>query len=571
MHYSFWKIKFLLLLIPISLYSQTDTKNISQLSYKELRTLFYSNKGDSINQIKYAFAYLKKAETNKDLLNKAKAYYMYSQLNKGDKAIAYLDSVTKYSKDSNDKFFPATSYCEKAFILQDQYKFKEAMQNYLQAEKIALKTNLDYYYLVKRSIGLLKSEKLGEVEEGIAIYRECYKYYKKKHIKDKKYYFFFLPVLFSMADSHKALLHTDSTSYYNKLGYKESKVGENDYFSHLFILNEGANEVIKKNYNAALDSIKKALPKMIQYEDKMNILASYYYQGLSFKGQGKKDMATKCFIKVDSMYNKTNQITPEFISGYDYLVSYYKEKGDKINQLEYLTKQAALDKILQKNYKQMYKLLQKEYDIPHLVLGKELQIKSLKKNASLYYWGIGGLFAIVLGLGLFSFYQRKLYKNRFEKVIANTKTISPSTTIPIEDKVQDNIDKQYKDIIIAEDLRTAILEKLKNFETNKGYLQSNITLQILSDQFKTNKKYLAKIIKEYRDKSFIPYINDLRIDNAVIQLQENKKFLEYDMEGLAAEFGFNNAQSFGNAFYKKTELKPAFFVKELKKNNMLKI
>jgi hypothetical protein len=44
----------------------------------------------------------------------------------------------------------------------------------------------------------------------------------------------------------------------------------------------------------------------------------------------KNDKSGKNFVKVDSMYNETGRIT-QIMSGYPYLISYYKEKDKKIN------------------------------------------------------------------------------------------------------------------------------------------------------------------------------------------------------------------------------------------------
>lgn len=66
-----------------------------------------------------------------------------------------------------------------------------------------------------------------------------------------------------------------------------------------------------------------------------------------------------------------------------------------------------------------------------------------------------------------------------------------------------------------------------------------------------NYRSAEKIIKYYRDKHFIQYINDLRVDYAISQLQIEKKFRNYTMIALAKEFGFNTAESFSTAFVKK--------------------
>ena len=107
---------------------------------------------NKLNKLEYANAYLAKANKENIPIRKARGYYLFALLyynNDSNKAIQYLDSVIKYSKNTNDKYFPAAAYSEKAELLKKQFKFKEAMINYNLAEKIARKTNIDYYYIVR--------------------------------------------------------------------------------------------------------------------------------------------------------------------------------------------------------------------------------------------------------------------------------------------------------------------------------------------------------------------------------------------------------------------------------------
>ncbi|SNS04010.1 hypothetical protein, partial [Flavobacterium sp. ov086] len=115
------------------------------------------------------------------------------------------------------------------------FKFKEAMTNYNLAEKVALQTNIDYYYNVREYIGITKSEDLGEYNEALDIYKECYRYYKSKDVRRSKYYKDYQSIIFGIADCYKSLKNTDSTSYYNILGYKESKATKNDEYKYLFV------------------------------------------------------------------------------------------------------------------------------------------------------------------------------------------------------------------------------------------------------------------------------------------------------------------------------------------------
>lgn len=532
------------------------------MSYDELHHLYFANVGNPKKQILYTNAYMAKAISENNNIRKAKANYqiaLFYYKSNENKAIQYLDSVIKYSKDTNDKFFPAAAYCEKANFLKSHYKFKQALNSYKLAEKAALRTNIDYYYTIREYIGITKSEELEQYDEALEIYKECFKYYKSKDVRSSKYADNYQSIIFGIADCFKSLQNTDSTSYYNILGYKESKATKNNEYKYLFILNEGANQVSKKNYKVALDSINKALPKMIEYNNIGNVLAAYYYSGKAYDGLGKKAKATENYIKVDSIYKITKEISTEFVDGYPYLISFYKNLGDKENQLKYITQYMIIDSTLQKNYRELNKLVSKEYDIPRLISDKESLITSLNNDKVKTYWGLGTLLLITIGVGGFAAYQyksKKQYRSRFEKIINETRKTNKETTTKINSI-------KTEDIGISEELVNLILEKLNRFENERGYLESNITVQILSTTFETNSKYVSKIVNLYKGKSFTQYINDLRIEYTIEQLQANNKLRKYTVQALALEFGFNNAESFSTAFYKKTGIKPTYFIKEL--------
>lgn len=558
--------KLLLFLLPFTLLSQVQKIDLKRLSYDELYDMYFANEKNATKQMEYANAYLRKAKYENIPVQKAKGFYMISLLYESEKSIRYLDSAIAYSKNKNDKKFPAYAYSEKGHVLKKQFRYKEAIDNFILAEKCALINNVDFYYNVKFSIAVLRSEELGEVHEALELYQECFNYYKNKEIRTPKYSFDYHNVIFALADAYKELGQSDSASYYNILGYQESKITKDDEVNALFILNEGANLVLKKNFKASLDSINKALPKMIAYKNQGNILAAYYYLGKIYEGLGNKAKATQNFIKADSIYNKTKRITPEFTSGYSFLISYFKEKGDKANQLKYITKYMYIDSTLHKNYKELTKKLEREYDTPHLFLEKEALIQSLKKEETLFSWANSILILLTVYIGAFGFYQYKLkktYQSRFEKITNSTPSTSNNQiVIPETKKIKINATK-IEDIGITEELVNQILEKLKRFESKKEYLQSNITIQMLSTTFETNTKYVSKIVNTYKGKTFIQYINDLRIDYAIVQLQKDNKLQKYTIHALASEFGFNSAESFSAAFQKKTGIKPTYFIKEL--------
>ena len=552
----------LFLFIPFFIIAQNNQNDLSQLSYKELRVAFFKDYNENNNQLEYAKYYFEKAKKEKNELEKGRGYYLLGwavYYENQNQSLLYFEKALSYAKMNNEASIIPTIHYYIAGILKDQLKFKEAVDHFILAEKT--NKNEDFSYELKLNIGVIKSEYLAEIDEALKLYKECYNFYRKKGTRNPKYNSFYQEILFDIADAFKAKKMIDSATHYNRLGIIEAQYSKDIQMSNLFTLNEGANQVVNNNYKTALDSIKKAFPIMLKYKNKGNTLAAYYYFGKAYQGLKNEELAVKNFLLVDSMYLANKEITPEFSSGYNYLISYYKKKGDKENQLKYITRFMSIDSVFQKNYKEVYKTIQNEYIIPNLISEKESLISSLKKDKRYFYWGLGFLSVIVLGISLFAIYQykqKKLYRQRFEKIISKSKldrtNENNKNIVPL---------KQNDDIGIAQEVIAKILEKLNNFELQNHYLQNNITIQSLSEEFETNNKYLSKVIKKYRKKTFIQYINDLRIEYAIHQLQIDKKLRNYTIMALTKEFGFNNTESFSSAFMKKTGIKPTYFIKEL--------
>lgn len=555
----------LLVLFPYFLWSQSSQKIIQTDSYEDLKQAFIKSQGNDKKQLHYANAYIKRAQIQKSNINLSRGYFLLSHLFEGAKCIQYLDTSIKYANSTDDIKFPALSYSKKGYELKKQFRFDEALANFFMAEKYAKRNNLDFYYNIKHSIGMLRSEELGQVEEALALYRECFNYYKGKDVRSPKYATEYHNVLFALADAHKSLKNLDSTSFYNKMGYEESKATNDQYYISYFILNEGANQVLKKNYEAGLDSINKALPQIISDKNYGNILASYFYLGKSYAGMGNEEKATQNYIKVDSMYVINKRIIPEFVGGYSYLIEYYKQTGDKEKQLKFLTRFMKIDSLLQSDYKQLSKVLLKDYDTPHLFAKKESLIQSLQKKQLTYFIWILILIVILGGLMGYQYYLKKQYRKRFDAIIHTDTTIVASGIIPEKSDSASEENKMQEQQGLPAEVVKQLLEKLAHFELNKGFLEKTISIQKVALQLNTNTKYLSKVINDQKGKTFVQYINELRINEAVVQLQAQSILHNYTMPYLANEFGFNSAEAFSAAFYKKHKIKPTFFIKALEK------
>lgn len=176
-------------------------------------------------------------------------------------------------------------------------------------------------------------------------------------------------------------------------------------------------------------------------------------------------------------------------------------------------------------------------------------IKSKAKNSRL-------IALIILITFIFSVFTYNLY-TRQQKHIKKLK-------ITIQQKHENGLLFEKKEIDIEKSTIESILIGLENFETELGFLKHNVSLVSLAKKIKTNPTYLSKVINTHKGKKLSDYLSDLRVDYLLSTLKTDPKLSLYTMKAIAYEIGFNNSQSFTNAFYKKTGAYPSRYIKQLK-------
>lgn len=545
------------LLINIAVFSQNKDSNLENKSFKELRKLFFENEDNKSIQHKIAKLLVTKAKKENNSSNLARAYYTNSLLHTGTKKIVYFDSIINHTNISySDDSFPMFAFLEKGYELQNMNKIDEAIINYKLAEDEALKRNkMNFYYIVQSEIGGLYSENLGEYKKAIPYYLSYYNHFKNKKNVNGDYE----KALFSLADVYKSLHNTDSTTYYNKQGYKVSIENKNEYMKSLFVLNEGANHLLKKEYKIALDSINKSYKGIADANDQHNILACYYYKGIANKELGNHKIAVSNFRAVDSLFAVNKNYYPEFVSGYEFLVDYYAKNNRSDSTMYYFNKLKEIDKYFQTNYKELLKSLHTNYDIPKVIKNKEREINKLNDQSK---WQLSLLFFSLFFVVLFVILywkqkkQRKILHYKFERLMQNQAQLLDNTYEVVNNESANTI-------TLSDEVVNDLLVKLESFEKNQTYLEQNITIDYLVNLFDSNSSYVSKVINHFKQKSFSQYINDLRIDFVVEQLKTNKTWRKYTIQALANEIGFSSPDSFTRAFYKKTGIKTSYFLKNL--------
>lgn len=542
---------------------QTDS-----LKTKSFEYLFskYDSTIENNSQSLYASAIINKAKIENDTMRLTAGYSFKSLIYKDEIHLTYLDSIINLTKDNSNKNQPAIAYLSKGLFYFNKRAFNKALENIFEARKFSMiHANKNLELECNQYIATLKT-RLGNSEEALLIFKENLRHYQQTNSRNKRLNILKLNTIYSIAIAYNDLRQFDSTSYYNKLGTIKAFEFNNSRYENFFRFNQGINLYKKGNYNEALDSLNRSIPTLKETDDKASLAMAYFYTAKVYDKQVNSKETIAYFQKVDSIFRINNDIHPNLRETYEKLIRYYENIGDYKNQLEYISQLIRLDSILHRNEIFLNNEIIKEYDIPNLISEKERIIAVLGKKDSnkikYFYW----LFILILAL-LFGFYyqfkKRRIYKRRFYKIINKSGNDNKKSEFTVTDSTP-------KAINISDHIVEKILASLETFEKQKEYLNQETSLQTLAIKINTNAKYLSKIVNHYKKESFTHYINNLRITYAIEELKNNEVFRKYTLHAIANDVGFKKAESFSNAFTRKTGIKPLFFIKELNKSKTLK-
>ncbi|WP_271782546.1 helix-turn-helix domain-containing protein [Aquimarina algiphila] len=547
---------FLTLLLFLNLYScitaQVIPDTLLQKSNKELLKAY-----DLFKEDIYIQAYLKKAKISNDTTSIVNAYNLLSNLYNGEASIKYSDSIIALTENSPNTMYPAYSYLTKgqAYFFKVR-KMKAALDNLLLADKYARQYyNKEIIFGSNHMIGLLK-DRIGYSEEALQIHIQNLEFAEKNYEETIKPVFTSISI-HAIAYTYKNLEQLDSALYYNNLGIeKASNLKTKKIINHLF-LNEGVIYYHTQKLEDAKKSIKKAIKYFEKIDDKPNKAESYFYLAKIYRDLNQEEKAISYLQKIDSIFIQTNDLLPEIREGYEILINHYKEKENTELQLLYLERLISLDSVLSSNKSYLSDNLKSKYDIPKLIKAKEILIAKLKKDKiNLKYIFIGILILlIIIIIGLFL--RQKKFEQKFNAIIEQDSNIKkPELTAKTSIVNNENLEvPQY----IAMD----ILKQLETFENNQEFTDKKITLLSLAKSYNTNSTYLSKTINHYYNKSFTNYINDLRIEHALVKLKDSSSFRRYTIKAIAHDTGFKSAETFSKLFMKKNGIYPSYFIKKM--------
>ncbi len=106
-------------------------------------------------------------------------------------------------------------------------------------------------------------------------------------------------------------------------------------------------------------------------------------------------------------------------------------------------------------------------------------------------------------------------------------------------------------------IKVELTERIEAYmREHKPHLINNITLDNLAEKLDMSPKTLSNIINKYYQKTFFEFINDYRIQDAILLLQDpanNSRLIQDIYESV----GFNSKSTFNTIFKKVTGLTPA--------------
>jgi AraC-like DNA-binding protein len=132
-----------------------------------------------------------------------------------------------------------------------------------------------------------------------------------------------------------------------------------------------------------------------------------------------------------------------------------------------------------------------------------------------------------------------------------------------------NTPKKYEKSSLTADQKIELLDKILYLvETEKLYLNSDLSLDVLRNRLGVYKNYISQVINELVGKNFMSFVNEYRVKEAQLMLV-GEEFKNLTIEGIAQMCGFQSKASFNAAFKKFTGVTPSRF-KEISQKSIIR-
>lgn len=537
--------------------------SLKNYTYDTFREKVYSNSDDNFtrNSI-YGKSNLLKAKSEHNIRETIYGYDLLSEIfDDFNRSVKYSDSAIALAHQKYPKALPYL-YSTRGYVFYNKKRLKESLNCFLLALKDTTNLSEKRINNIKYSIGLIKKTQ-GNYSEAITIYKKCIAKAEKNH--DENY----LRYITGLAELYNWTGNTEMSEQLTKKGIHAcGNYDFGNYYLPYFIANRGKNNLQRQKYTTALADLKGTLVNFEKNNDFSNYAENCFYIGEAYTKLDQSDQAIRFYKKVDSIFSAKNDISLITIPAYEKIIAYYKIKDQYKEVIFYSDQFIKADKVLDDDYKYITTTLTKKYDIDGVLSFKQ-SLMALKKEKFSLKLTVLFLFLGIIALFSLLYSNNKKRRNEVEK----QKQLFEAYTKEREQQMilsNDSLKRVTKKASIDnmdENVINHILDCLQKFESERRYIEKEYNIEMLAAEFKTNSKYLSKVINTVKDITFTQYINTLRIEYILDQLQNDKKTLNYTVLALSEICGYNSVQTFTRAFTAYTKMKPSDFIKELKVNH----
>lgn len=562
-------ISFSLLLIFFSTSFSINAQNESKHLKDSILKYLYNNKEKTQYFNKQLFTL---SEINKNEEDKRWSYMfsgvMYELSNDLDSTIFYFEKGLEISKNPIDIINYTYGM---GVIYESKRDYERALRLYNEALILASENKLESKKEdIKLSITSIRNKVNGTLES-IPQLIEAYNKYIGQDI-------YIRYARKKLIDGYVANGIYDKALTLIEEGLKAAQEENNS--EYLYYLNElkGRCYLNKKEYNFSEQALKIAI-KHANILDNELFLDNANYVLAEVKNRQAKTKESLSLIN-DILKRKALKSSEERSKYYNLLAENYKVLDSIDLSNEYYQKsieekeKASIERI--ETLEKIHKISLEE----EIIETKDQKIK--KRN-----WIIA--FALLLITAILLFFRYKKVKKKdqiaFDALLLKVKKFENKTAhldidlviddlskkADIKDKKLDSETVEIKEAIsktntfVLDKAKIAsILKKIKKLEQEHYFLRKDCNLNNMAKALGTNTSYLSKIVNENLNKSFSKYINELRINHAVVELKNNRRLRAYSVAAIAEEFGYKNADSFSSYFKSVTGISPSVYIKKIK-------
>lgn len=532
-------------------YTQDNEITTTSLSYEEIQDQeSEALEDEDLESLEgLVQVHLKKATAENNILEKARAFYYKTILEEPVAALAYADSVIRITETSSHPNYPALGYALKGHLHYQAGNFQLALNNYLEAYNLSLKKgNVEQQREFALAIAAIRNI-YGQHYAAAELYNRSLNILKTKKDFEITYYEDYITLLYNLSLTHLRLHAIDSAKYYANQGISKTLELNDKTDLQDFILLDAQINYYAGHYSEARDTLLKYVGAL----DGTSKAIKLYYLGKIEDKLDNKDLSLRYYRDIDSIVSITEDPFTEVKDVYHQLILDALAKNDKKKQIEYMGKLIAYDSLHSRKQENVINEAMVSYDIPYLKHQKK-EAEAQLQNKQRIITSVGLLAVAGIFTGIY-FYMRSVRMKKKLKLLLEGGTAKDKMN-PGPVNVHPNS--------VPEDIRIDILAKLEKFENSERFLNKDLDMASLAQELETNTSYLSVVINNYKKRSFPNYLKELRISNAINQLNSDPKLLKFNYQGLAETFGFKTGESFSKAFYSKTGVYPSKFVKELR-------